>query len=303
MSPQAATASLMRVSPCDICRSSEARLRFTAMDRLGLATEPFLITECVGCRVWRTLPEMSDRETAQFYPEEYWGRKPEAAWIRASQSGKLAFWRQCKAPGGRILDVGCGAGFFLCALPDERWEKFGVETGPGAVAMARRLLEGRTIVQGTLAEAALSTAFFDVVTFWSSLEHTSEPRRNLLEARRILKPGGTVIVQAPNASSYQAKRFKGDWFALDAPRHRYHFSIDSLTRLLAETGFAIYRTSFQSREHNAHALRQSLKRRLWPHSVAHRAAFVLSTPLIRPLDYLLSAAGKGATLTVAARAV
>ncbi|HEY9231107.1 MAG TPA: hypothetical protein VIS78_03150, partial [Blastocatellia bacterium] len=79
----------------------------------------------------------------------------------------------------------------------------------------------------------------------------------------------------------------------------------TLTDLLGATGFAVYRTSFHSKAHNPHALRQSLKARLYapPANRLRRAAFLALIPFMRPFDFLMSAAGRGATLTVAARAV
>jgi hypothetical protein len=117
-----------------------------------------------------------------------------------------------------------------------------------------------------------------------------------------LKRQGTLIIQVPNAASYQAKYFKGDWFALDAPRHRYHFSLHTLGHALLDTGFEIYNTTFHSKVHNAHALRQSLKAKLW-HSKFKRPLFLLSIPFIKPFDYVMTSRNQGATLTVAARAM
>jgi SAM-dependent methyltransferase len=158
---------------------------------------------------------------------------------------------------------------------------------------------------GTLVEAAFDDSCFDLVTLWSALEHTNEPRANLIEARRILKPGGTLIVQVPNAASYQARWFNGSWFSLDAPRHRYHFSATGLDRLLSQTGFETYRRTFLSRAHNSHALRQSLKARLRsPESSSfRRGLFYLTIPLIKPFDLAMTVLDEGATTTFAARAV
>jgi hypothetical protein len=108
----------------------------------------------------------------------------------------------------------------------------------------------------------------------------------------------------PNINSYQARWFGGDWFALDAPRHRYHFSRATLERLLDETGFEVYRVTFFSKNHNAHALRQSLKTKMGAdQSRRNRILFTLSTPFIKPFDFLATLVGEGATLTVAARAI
>ncbi|MEN3335340.1 MAG: hypothetical protein V7641_4705 [Blastocatellia bacterium] len=290
---------------CGICGATSARELYTARDRLRNSERRFLIVRCDGCGVLRTLPEMSDDELAFFYPTDYWGGEPTLDWIRKSQAEKTRFLAACEPRGGRILDVGCGAGFFLRALDPTVWDPFGVETGKVAAAAAERIIGVGRIFNGVLLDSACDDEYFDVVTFWSALEHTNEPRDNLIEARRILKRGGTLIVQVPNAASYQARWFSGDWFALDAPRHRYHFTAATLARLLGETGYQVYRTSFHSKAHNSHALRQSLKSKLYVPSASalQRAAFLACIPFIKPFDFLMSSFKHGATLTVAARAV
>ena len=155
---------------------------------------------------------------------------------------------------------------------------------------------------GTLTESSLENSRFDVVTFWSALEHTTDPRMNLLEARRLVKPGGPLIVQLPNAASFQARLFEGDWFALDAPRHRFHFAPPVLKRLLTETGFDVYRATHFSKAHNSPALRQSLKVRLGT-TASSKMSLVLFFGLALVLDVAMSVVGKGATMTVAALAV
>jgi len=291
---------------CNLCGAAEARELYTARDRLGNSGQTFSISECVGCGVRRTLPEMTDAEMARFYPGDYWGAaaEPTEDWIRRSQSDKVRFLLRCGLNGGRILDVGCGSGFFLRALNPQHWERVGIETGEAATTAARRALGDQQVLSGTLIEAHLEASSFDVITFWSVVEHTNNPRENLLEARRLLRGGGSLVVQVPNAGSYQARYFEGDWFALDAPRHRYHFTTGSLQRLLTETGFTPYHLTQFSRAHNAHALKQSLKTRLIVNAngLLARTLFYLSLPLIKPADMLMTVLGQGATITVASRA-
>lgn len=245
-------------------------------------------------------------ELARFYPEDYWGlaSEPSDDWVHRSQSEKTRFLSECGIKQGRILDVGCGSGFFLRALDPARWERFGVETGGKAVSLARKAIGKQNVFEGTLLDAQLDASSFDVVTFWSSLEHSNEPRDNLVAARRVIRAGGTVIVQVPNVDSYQARAFKGDWFALDAPRHRYHFSHETLGTLLGRTGFSPYRFTFRSKSHNSHALKQSLKARLVLNSrgLLRPALFYLSVRLLKPVDYAMTKLSTGATLTIAARA-
>jgi len=291
---------------CDLCGSLTVRELYTAKDRLRNTDLLFSIAECVGCGVLRTLPDMSDAELARYYPDDYWGGAgPSQKWIESSQSEKTSFLSRCDLSGGSILDVGCGSGFFLRALSPTRWERFGVETSEAAARAAERAVGSGHVFAGTLTQSAWADSTFDAVTFWSALEHTNQPRANLREAKRIIKRGGSLIVQVPNAASYQARLFGGDWFALDAPRHRYHFTLSVLDRLLSEIGFEAYRVTYFSKAHNSHALRQSLKSKLLSResSAFNRGLFYLSIPLIKPCDLLMTALDEGATITVAARAV
>lgn len=291
---------------CELCGSTSGRELYTTRDRLGNSGESFAIVRCNDCGVLRTLPEMSESELHRFYPDDYWGvTETSQEWISSSQSEKTRFVARCGLSGGSILDVGCGAGFFLRALDESTWDRFGVETSAAASRAAEAKIGTGHVFTGTLTAASWEDSRFDVVTFWSVLEHTNEPRLNLQKARRLLKTGGTVIVQLPNAASYQAQMFKGDWFALDAPRHRYHFTSSILERLLSETGFEVYRTSYFSKAHNSHALRQSLKAKLGINrsSALSYVRFYLYLAAVKPIDSAMSAFGRGATLTVAARAL
>ena len=287
---------------CNLCGTSVVRHLYPARDRLRNSDQDFWIAECGGCGVLRTLPAMVEEELASFYPDDYWGMENEPAqqWIASSQADKLQFLGACKLTSGRILDVGCGSGFFLRALDAARWDRAGVEISEGAAEAARRAIGGDRIFTGTLNQAAYSDSEFDVVTLWSALEHTNQPRSTLVEARRILKPGGSLIVQLPNADSYQLRLFSGHWFALDVPRHRYHFTPKTLEWLLSGIGFSSYHMTFFSKAHNAHSLRQSLKAMLWPNP-STRALFYLAIPFIKPVDFVMSALGRGATMTIAAR--
>jgi len=292
---------------CDLCGATTARTLYSTGDRLHHSEQLFAIVACVGCGALRTLPQMTEGELARFYPQDYWGEanEPTLDWIRSSQSDKTKFLATCALTSGRILDVGCGSGWFLRTLDETHWERFGVETSEAAAQAARRALGSQQIFTGTLIEAPHQDASFDVVAFWSALEHMNNPRANLIEARRLLKPGGTLIVQVPNAASYQSRWFGGNWFALDAPRHRYHFTLATLDRVLTDSGFIMYRKTFHSKAHNAHALRQSLKAKLYTAdaNVAQRAIFLAVIPFLKPFDLWMSAMGQGATLTVAAHAV
>jgi SAM-dependent methyltransferase len=147
------------------------------------------------------------------------------------------------------LDVGANDGFFLHLARQSGWDVQGVEIAESAAAYAREVFDLDVFV-GQLTEANFPDQAFDVVTFWHVLEHVHDPLGHLQETYRILKPGGLLIVEVPNISSWQARLFGARWRALDTPRHLYHFSPDSLKAMLQKAGFMCFRVGYWARGHN-----------------------------------------------------
>lgn len=136
---------------------------------------------------------------------------------------------------GKILDVGAAAGFFLKVAKENNWETFGVEPNRWMCDYGNKNFDVR-IKQGTLKEAAFPDNYFDVITFWDVLEHASDPKSELIEAHRILKHGGLLVVNFPNIGSLLARLFGRRWWFLLSV-HLYYFSPETLTKLLTKTGF------------------------------------------------------------------
>ncbi|HVE94419.1 MAG TPA: class I SAM-dependent methyltransferase [Acidimicrobiales bacterium] len=138
-------------------------------------------------------------------------------------------------PNAQLLDVGCGDGRLLEHLRRLGWHVQGVEPDASAADAARR--RGLQVTTGTLESAAFGPEEFAAVTMSHVIEHLADPRRTLREIRRVLRPGGSLVVITPNADSVLHSVFGRDWFPLDPPRHLLLHSSSSLDRLLREQGF------------------------------------------------------------------
>ena len=195
---------------------------------------------------------------------------------------------------GRLLDVGCATGTDLEAFKAAGWSVSGVEASPYAASMARSRL-GCEVRVGAFEEVALPDESFDVVRFSHSLEHLPSPRKALEKARRLLQPCGLLWIEVPNAASLERRFFGRHWFGWDVPRHLYHFTPETLTRLLIYTGFRPVRVQCDARtfffaESVANALAHFLNAR-------PRRKKVISA-VVRPLVYALGMTNRGALLTV-----
>ncbi len=195
---------------------------------------------------------------------------------------------------GRLLDVGCATGKDLESFKATGWSVSGVEASPYAASVARSRL-GCEVWVGAFEEVSLPGESFDVVRFSHSLEHLLSPRTALEKARRILRPSGPLWIELPNAASLERRLFGRHWFGWDLPRHFYHFTPETLTRLLARTGFRPVRVQSDARtfffaESVANALAHLLKTR-------PRRKKLISA-VVRPLVYALGMTNRGALLTV-----
>lgn len=137
--------------------------------------------------------------------------------------------------GGRLLDVGCGAGHFVEAARVMGYAAEGVDPNPNAVAGARQ--RGLTVHHGSWDDMKGSEAY-DVVTMLDVFEHMEDPRGVLSRAREILKPGGGLILTLPN--DLRPTPFGRDAFDYP-PHHLTRWTPKALERFLESNGFEVKR--------------------------------------------------------------
>jgi ubiquinone/menaquinone biosynthesis C-methylase UbiE len=106
--------------------------------------------------------------------------------------------------GEKVLDVGCNAGVLSRILAEKGKDVLGIDILPSAIEIARTFnqVSGTSFESGDLFKMAFTDNSFDCVLFLETIEHVHEPAKFLDEFRRILKPGGCLIVSTPNAVSY-----------------------------------------------------------------------------------------------------
>jgi SAM-dependent methyltransferase len=143
----------------------------------------------------------------------------------------------------RILDVGCGNGALLYDLKEIGFQNLtGVDLYldqdieyPNGLKIERKSIHE---VQGT----------WDLVMLHHAFEHVSDPLETLKSISRLLAENGTAIIRIPTVSSWAWDQYREHWVQLDAPRHFYLHSQQSITMLAEKSGLVVEDVVYDSTE-------------------------------------------------------
>ena len=234
-----------RLEKCPLCSGTSFRNHLIAIDHF-LTHESFAIVECDTCHLKFTNPRPSISDIPRFYKsEDYISHTDSGGSFLINIAYKIVrkftlrrkvaiLNRAAKSTKKSVLDYGCGTGHFLSACANNGWEATGVEPDQNAAAQARS--KGLQIFS-RLEDVPDST--FTIITLWHVLEHIHDVNGLLENLKKRLRKTGTLLIAAPNCSSYDAQVFKEYWAGYDVPRHLYHFELETLKKLLGKHGFKI----------------------------------------------------------------
>ena len=210
------------------------------------------IIDCKTCGFKHALPLPDAAALAREYAENYsTEEKPDFIaharedqdWFQLAESDRLEAFETLLGPGRRrLLDIGCGPGFFLKTAIARGWQGHGIEPSRQAAAHAQGL--GAQVTRGLFdAQSAAALGRFDAVNLTNVLEHVPDPVQILTLARDLLDSGGVLSVGVPNDFSpfqiaAQAAQDLGDWWVAP-PHHLNYFDFQSLTALLTRLGLEV----------------------------------------------------------------
>lgn len=173
--------------------------------------------------------------------DRYW--REEAAWIGVLNSApqmeldRLKYQygldlaeAHLRDSGRRLLDFGSGPGGFVRLADEAGWEATALEMNQAS--SEQLAAEGYQVIVKHLELSDLPPRSFDLISFWEVLEHLPDPRSVLLEARRLLRPGGLMLIMVPNAGSLVTRLLHDKSNTFGGHSHLNHFHVPSLTRLL-----------------------------------------------------------------------
>ncbi len=215
----------------------------------------FNIVRCNDCGLVYTNPRVRKEHAQNIYGSDYFKSRDsvvsgyddylnERPTIEATFKKRIDFilsrapqLRHAKEPG--ILDIGCAMGFLLSLFRDMGWNTQGVELSEFASSYARDELK-LNVRRGTLNDLEFPESSFDLVTSWDVIEHSYNPKEDLLNMHKITKKGGYAAIITPNRESLHAKAVGSRWVEYEKPEeHLYFFGRKIMTRILGEIGFEV----------------------------------------------------------------
>jgi ubiquinone/menaquinone biosynthesis C-methylase UbiE len=197
------------------------------------------IVRCESCGLVMANPQDDPATLAQVYRAHVDAAyDQEQASRRRAARDYLVLVRRYGGTTGRMLDVGCGTGAFVCAAREHGWTAEGLDASEWMIERARSHCPAATFHVGDPSSVAFPPGGLHAVTLWNVLEHVAAPAAMLRHARTWLAPEGRLFIRVPNSGSVVARLMGRRWVLL-VREHLWYFSPETLERLLRVAGFEV----------------------------------------------------------------
>lgn len=203
------------------------------------------VCQCRDCGLMFRNPIPPVSILRQVYSEHYFlgedtaeGRKRVEQMKRATARLYLDQLRDYTPPSGRsrLLEIGCGNGELLLEASLLGFEVAGIEVSPYAASVANARLGRECVMCGTLEDAELPAASFDVCVLSDVIEHVADPVEMLTRVRRLLSPAGVLLLTTPSVDSWSARLMRRNWMEFKL-EHLVFFGRSTIESALARSGY------------------------------------------------------------------
>lgn len=258
---------------CNLCGSSAATVVFEA----GVA-QAARIVKCDQCGLMFSSPRAKppDQDQIKEWDAGFTKERAKTGLDRFDKeelqvrdyADTRAWLRNAYPNRGRLLEIGCGMGFLLAKFREDGWQVEGIEPNRGYCELIEEV-HGIKASPTILDEAGEPANSFDVIVMLHVIEHVPDPLGSLREIHRVLKPGGTLILETPRYDSLMFKLMRHRERSVSCDGHIYFFTTETLTAMCRKAGFDVEQVNYVGRSLN-------LERLLWNAGVMSKSRGVQS---------------------------
>ena len=234
---------MITINNCPVCNSPNIAKKITGKSaRRPNENTLWSVWECKECMHGFLNPQLSWDELSSYYSDDYDPYEISHGSAQADDNKIIEIaqregqFRHIPIPNGKkVLDVGCGGGFFLRICAKLGAKVFGIE--PSETGYKATVAQGIKAFHGDIEsfiQSSGTTEKFDIITANHVFEHIQNPRKDLENLGKLLMPNGYIWISVPNYKSYFSSHLKQHWHSIDLPYHLHHYSIKS-SSLLAES--------------------------------------------------------------------
>jgi 2-polyprenyl-3-methyl-5-hydroxy-6-metoxy-1,4-benzoquinol methylase len=243
VAPRALRSPVAGPATCTLCRTT-----FTSEAAELFVKDGHAIVRCPRCGLVFRARLPTRAELDEIYAQPYFGGAgastregyldyvADAEVHRVNARRRLRGLAELVEP-GRLLDVGCAAGFFVQEADRAGWQARGVDVSRPMVEWAQAHLHV-DVRQGTLADLP-ADGEESCITMWDYLEHSLDPRADVAEAFTRLRPGGILALSTGDVGSPLARLSLPRWHLMTPRHHNFFFTRRTIGLLLGSVGFEI----------------------------------------------------------------
>lgn len=245
---------------CKICNNIKDNQKYEVKEMMLGLREKFTYFQCSSCKCLQILE--IPNEIYKYYPENYYsyslssnnkskkkkknifkimikGLKDRIAILNKGYLGKLTYKHKPnkslrilsqikKSKNQKILDIGCGDGKFLSEL-----KKLGFKNLLGVDPYIKEDIQYENGLKILKKQILDIHGKWDLIMFHHSFEHIANPIETIKHISKLLSDKGTCLIRVLTVTSYAWEHYRENWVQLDAPRHLFLYSIESI-KILAE---------------------------------------------------------------------
>jgi 2-polyprenyl-3-methyl-5-hydroxy-6-metoxy-1,4-benzoquinol methylase len=228
---------LEKIIHCPICDNGKFDEYIISKDYL-VTGESFTIVKCSQCDFVFTNPRPDKENLANYYKSDQYISHTDKSNNLLNTLYKTArvFTLKRKERLVRtlveeksIFDYGCGTGDFLKVCHKKSWKIYGFELDAQAASIAQQKTGIKIINEISQINEINNVS---LITMWHVLEHISDLNDTIKQLVNVLKEDGKMLIAVPNINSYDADYYQDTWAAYDLPRHLYHFTQETMEKLM-----------------------------------------------------------------------